>query len=157
MSSLVIDVSREDDAWPPVDDLIEGAVGRALAVAGLAHATGAELSIVLTNDAGIRQVNGAWRGKDKATNVLSFPAVPQEEIAAAPLLGDIILARETIAAEAAEAGRRFEDHLSHLVIHGLLHVFGYDHENEADAQIMETLETRILAELGIADPYADAA
>ncbi len=157
MSGLVIDVNREDEAWPPVDDLIEGAVGRALAVAGLAHATGAELSIVLTNDAGIRQVNGAWRGKDKATNVLSFPAVPPAEIAAAPLLGDIILARETIAAEAAEAGRRFEDHLSHLVIHGLLHVFGYDHENEADAQIMETLETRILADLGIADPYADAA
>jgi probable rRNA maturation factor len=88
---------------------------------------------------------------------LSFPAVPPAEIAAAPLLGDIILARETIAAEATEAGRRFQDHLSHLVVHGLLHVFGYDHENEADAQIMETLETRILAELGIADPYADAA
>ncbi|MFN8993480.1 MAG: rRNA maturation RNase YbeY, partial [Pseudomonadota bacterium] len=79
------------------------------------------------------------------------------DIATAPLLGDIILARETIEAEAAEAGRRFEDHLSHLVVHGLLHIFGYDHETEAEAQTMETLETRILGELGIADPYADAA
>lgn len=157
MRSLIIDVSREDEAWPAIEPLVEDVIARALAFTGLAHAEGAELSVVLTDDAGIRSVNGAWRGKDKPTNVLSFPAVPPKDIATAPLLGDIILARETIEAEAAEAGRRFEDHLSHLVVHGLLHIFGYDHETEAEAQTMETLETRILGELGIADPYADAA
>lgn len=157
MRSLIIDVSREDESWPAIEPLVEDVIARALAFTGLAHAEGAELSVVLTDDAGIRSVNGAWRGKDKATNVLSFPAVPPKDIATAPLLGDIILARETIEAEAAEAGRCFEDHLSHLLVHGLLHVFGYDHETEAEAQTMETLETRILGELGIADPYADAA
>jgi probable rRNA maturation factor len=157
MSAILIDIAREDETWPDVEGLVGRAVSTAVAIGGLAHLPGAELSIVLADDAHIRSINAEWRGKDKPTNVLSFPAAPAGQIARSPLLGDIILAKETIAREATEAGQQFEDHLTHLVIHGLLHLFGYDHETEAEAAAMEALETRILATLGIADPYADAA
>lgn len=157
MSAIAIEITREDETWPDVGLLVERAVSAAVETGRLSHLPGAELSIVLADDAQIRSINAEWRSKDKPTNVLSFPAAPAAQIARSPLLGDIILARETIALEAAEGGQSFEDHLSHLVIHGLLHLFGYDHETESEAVVMEALETRILATLGIADPYADAA
>jgi probable rRNA maturation factor len=109
---------------------------------------------VLTDDAEQRQLNREWRGIDKPTNVLSFPQIaPHAPLAG--LLGDIILAHETLQREATELGVGFFDHFSHLVIHGFLHILGYDHIEEDEALVMERLETQILRSLGIADPYAD--
>jgi probable rRNA maturation factor len=143
--------------WREVGDLrprVTAAVGAALALAPVKPSPGAELSLLLTDDKRIRIVNRDWRGFDKATNVLSFPAAPPERIAASPVVGDIVLAFETVAREAQAEEKSFGDHLSHLVIHGLLHLLGEDHETEAEAQRMEALETAALARLGIADPYA---
>lgn len=128
----------------------------ALAVATAQPSDGAELSLLLTDDRRIRIVNRDWRGFDKATNVLSFPAAPPERIAMSPVLGDIVIAFETVAREAQAEGKDLADHFSHLVIHGLLHLLGEDHETEAEAQRMEGLEVAALARLGIADPYADS-
>jgi probable rRNA maturation factor len=114
-----------------------------------------EVSLVFTDDAHIRSLNAAWRKKDKATNVLSFPAFPgRHRDTLPPMLGDIVLALETIAGEAALEGKPFEHHLTHLVIHGLLHLLGYDHETEAEAKEMEATERRALARLAIPNPYA---
>lgn len=113
-----------------------------------------ELSLVFTNDADIREINAKWRHIDKPTNVLSFPAFalqPGQE--PGEVLGDIVIARETVEREAAEEDKSFDDHLSHLVVHGLLHLMGYDHQNDEEAEQMETLERKILASLGISDPY----
>lgn len=113
-----------------------------------------ELSIVLTDDVEIKKLNREWRQKNKATNVLSFPAfetaVGQKP---GPMLGDIVLAFETIEQEALESNIRFLDHLSHLIVHGLLHLLGYDHEIDMDAEQMEALEIEILAQMGIKNPY----
>lgn len=119
----------------------------------------AEVAVMLTDDQGIRTLNSNWRGIDKATNVLSFPAL-QPEGARKPgdaprMLGDIAIAFETMRREADEEQKPFDHHLSHLAVHGFLHLVGYDHENDADAEEMEALERDILAELGIPDPYAD--
>lgn len=119
----------------------------------------AEVAVMLTDDQGIRTLNSNWRGIDKATNVLSFPAL-QPEGARKPgdaprMLGDIAIAFETMRREADEEQKPFDHHLSHLAVHGFLHLVGYDHENDADAEEMEALEREILAELGIPDPYAD--
>ncbi|MCV9938096.1 rRNA maturation RNase YbeY [Boseaceae bacterium BT-24-1] len=133
---------------------ILAAIEAGLALAPVKTLPGAELSLLLTDDKRIRVVNCDWRGFDKATNVLSFPAAPPEKIAASPIIGDIVLAFETVAREAEAEEKSFGDHLSHLVIHGLLHLVGEDHETEEQAQRMEALETAALARLGIADPYA---
>ncbi|MBB4063812.1 rRNA maturation RNase YbeY [Gellertiella hungarica] len=114
-----------------------------------------EVSLVFTDDASIREINSEWRAQDKPTNVLSFPAFPLEPGGKpGPMLGDIVLARETIEREAADLGKPVEEHLTHLLVHGFLHLFGYDHMDAEEAEEMEGLETRILAELGISDPYA---
>ena len=113
-----------------------------------------EVSVVLTDDAEQRELNRQWRGIDKSTNVLSFPQIePFAPISG--LLGDITMARETLEREAAELGVSFEAHFTHLVVHGFLHLVGYDHIEDGDAEEMEALETEILASLGIADPYSD--
>ena len=114
----------------------------------------AELSIVLTNDDEQQVLNRDWRGIDKTTNVLSFPQI-EPFGAVAGILGDIILARETLEREALVEGVSFEDHFTHLVVHGFLHILGYDHMDEDEALAMEGLETQILASLGVADPYAE--
>lgn len=158
-SAIAIEIAEESDLWQGLDSIetrIQEAVIATVAVAGLKHAPGAELSIVLTDDASIRQINAEWRKMDKPTNVLSFPQAEGKAIAKAPMLGDIIFAYETIAREAEEAGKAFADHLSHLTVHGLLHLFGHDHLDDAEAEAMEALEVRILATIGIANPYADA-
>jgi len=118
-------------------------------------------SILLTSDEELRALNAEWRGKDTATNVLSFPMLERAELldlaAHGPpeLLGDIALACETCAREALARGIALEDHAAHLIVHGMLHLAGYDHETgEADAVAMEALETKALAILGLADPYA---
>jgi probable rRNA maturation factor len=109
----------------------------------------AELSIVFTDDAHIRELNRRYRGKDKPTNVLSFP-----QPAGGRLLGDIVLACETIHHEAALANKPVEEHIAHLIIHGFLHLIGYDHQVDEEAERMEKLESAALARIGIADPYA---
>ena len=114
----------------------------------------AELSILLTNDEEQHELNQQWRGKDSSTNVLSFPQIePFGPVVG--MLGDITMARETLVREADDLGKSFADHFSHLVVHGFLHILGYDHIDEAEALQMEILETQILASLGIDDPYAD--
>jgi probable rRNA maturation factor len=115
-----------------------------------------EVSVKLTSDADVRALNAAWRGKDKPTNVLSFPMVEEEQIGspAEPMLGDIVLAHGICALEAAEKQVPVESHAAHLVVHGTLHLLGYDHETtEADAEEMEEAERQALASIGIADPY----
>ena len=118
-----------------------------------------ELAIMLTDDAGIRVLNCNWRGIDKPTNVLSFPALqpagPTGPDEAPRMLGDIAIAYETMRREADDEQKPFDHHLSHLAVHGFLHLVGYDHENDADAEVMEALEVRILAQIGIPNPYAD--
>lgn len=106
-----------------------------------------EVAIQLSNDAGVQELNAQFRGKDKPTNVLSFPDGEDGR------LGDIILAYETIAREAEEQGKRFQHHLMHLVVHGMLHLQGYDHEKPRDAKRMEDKEVMLLSAMGIADPY----
>jgi probable rRNA maturation factor len=120
-----------------------------------AKVTGAaELSILLTDDEEQQALNREWRNKDSSTNVLSFPQIePFGPVVG--LLGDITLARETLEREAVEQGTSLADHFTHLVVHGFLHILGYDHLSEAEALQMESLETQILASLGVADPYAD--
>ena len=114
-----------------------------------------EVSLLFTDDQQVQSLNAQYRQQDKPTNVLSFAA--QEGGGPATLiLGDIVLARQTIEREAGEQVKSKDDHLTHLVIHGFLHLLGYDHETEQEAEVMESLETRILADLAIADPYATA-
>src|SRR5690348_15789972 len=148
------------DCWqaePGAETAIHRAIEAAAEIAD-ADTAEAELAIMLTDDAGIRTLNNNWRGFDKATNVLSFPAL--QPTASAPpdaprMLGDIAIAYETTRREADEEEKPFDHHLSHLAVHGFLHLIGYDHENDDDAEAMEGLEREILAQLGIPDPYAD--
>ncbi|MCL6705716.1 rRNA maturation RNase YbeY [Pseudomonas sp. R2.Fl] len=163
MKKLDLQIAVEDEGWPD-EAALEALSERVLETAArhLAWKEGQpfpkqapELSLVFTDDASIREINAQWRDQDKPTNVLSFPAFPlQPGGTPGPMLGDIIMARETLEREATELEKSFEDHLSHLLVHGFLHLFGYDHLNEDEAEIMEGLETRILAELGLSDPYA---
>lgn len=119
-----------------------------------------EVSLVLADDGTVRGLNRDWRGQDKATNVLSFAALDDEDEprpAGAPLLlGDVVLAWETTAREAAEQDKPLADNLGHLVVHGVLHLLGFDHEDDDEAQEMEGVETAVLAALGIPDPYTVA-
>jgi probable rRNA maturation factor len=139
----------------------EVVVRRAIDAAAAAVSAGdGEIAVMLTDDAGIRTLNRDWRGIDKATNVLSFPA-PQPagrgNAAGQPrALGDIAIAFETTRREAEAEHKPFADHLSHLTVHGFLHLVGYDHETDDEAEAMEGLERDILARLGIPDPYASA-
>ena len=149
------------DCWrdePNAEAVIQRAIAAAASSAD-ADVADAELAVMLTDDAGIRTLNSNWRGIDKPTNVLSFPAL-QPEGARKPgdaprMLGDIAIAYETLRREADEEGKPFDHQLSHLAVHGFLHLIGYDHENDADADEMESLETEILEQLWIPDPYAD--
>nr|WP_029006098.1 rRNA maturation RNase YbeY [Azorhizobium doebereinerae] len=154
---MEIDVLVEDDGWSAVPDALaiaERAARAALASLGEEVPAEAEMSITLTDDARIRILNRDWRDKDKATNVLSFPAPELPEGVAPQPLGDVIVARETVLAEAAAEDKRPEDHLAHLVVHGTLHLMGFDHEDDDEAEEMEAAERAILAGLGINDPYA---
>jgi probable rRNA maturation factor len=119
----------------------------------------AELAVMLTDDSGIRTLNANWRGIDKPTNVLSFPALQPETARKRDdpprMLGDIAIAYETMRKEASDEHKSFDHHLSHLAVHGFLHLIGYDHETDDDAEAMEALEQEILAQLGIPNPYAE--
>ncbi|NDV86392.1 rRNA maturation RNase YbeY [Aurantimonas aggregata] len=113
-----------------------------------------EIGLTLADDATVREANAEWRGKDKPTNILSFP-MAGPGATPGPLLGDLILAYETVAREAALEDKPFDAHFRHLLVHGFLHLVGYDHVDESEAEAMERLEVEILAEMGIADPYAE--
>jgi len=132
-------------------------IAACLAESGLRARDGAEVSLLLTSDAQMRALNARWRGQDAPTNVLSFPAAPMDRLAESPVLGDIALAFETLAREAEISGVPLADHYRHLVTHGFLHLIGYDHLTDEDAERMEALERRILARLGAADPYWEGA
>jgi probable rRNA maturation factor len=141
------------------DSLCRRAVEAALAAAEIG-ATGGAIGVALATDAELRDLNRTWRGQDKPTNVLSFPSgekASDQPGAPPPHYGDVILAFETVAREAREQGKSLSDHTTHLLVHGVLHLFGYDHEADDEAEIMERLETRILAGIGIADPYLETA
>jgi probable rRNA maturation factor len=152
-----LDIIVDSPLWQAqrgVKAVLRGAITEA---ASMAATTGGELAIVLTNDSAIRTLNRDWRGKDQPTNVLSFPAHNDFPAAAgAPrhrLLGDIVIAYETMAREARAERRPFRHHLAHLAVHGFLHLVGHDHKAEAEAEAMEALEIAVLARLSVPNPY----
>lgn len=143
----MIEVEIEDEAWtaalPDAVAVVERAAAAALgAVEG-------DVVVLLTDDAAVREINGRYRDRDQPTNVLSFPAAES----AAPHLGDLMLAHGVCAAEARAQGKTLSDHLTHLVVHGVLHLLGRDHEADEEAEAMEAEERSLLASLGVADPY----
>jgi len=147
----LIDVEIEDESWTGAQ-ADAGALSRRAAEAVLAYEHLAErnLTLLLTSDLAVQALNARFRGQDRPTNVLSFPATPNPE----QHLGDVALAYETCAREAAEQGKSLAAHLQHLVAHGVLHLLGYDHMSEPEAEEMEGLERVVLASLGVPDPYA---
>jgi probable rRNA maturation factor len=161
-AAVDIDLAEPCAEWrrrlPEIEALCLGAARSALAAAGAVDRS-AELSLVLADDALVRSLNRRWRGQDKPTNVLSFAAEDGPATATPSplprLLGDVVLAFETVSAEAAAQEKPLADHLRHLVVHGVLHLLGFDHVVEAEALRMEALETRILAGLGVPDPYRE--
>ncbi len=156
-SSIEIDIRIASSAWRAALPNPAAAVRRA-AVAALKAELPAKaktgLSILLTDDAEMRKLNAGWRAKDKPTNVLSFPAENAVDPAKPPAyLGDVALGLATCQREAREQKKTLADHVAHLTVHGVLHLIGYDHMDDEQAEAMEPLETEILAGLGIADPY----
>jgi probable rRNA maturation factor len=161
-SSLAVEVVRHAEIWDRIalgDATLARAARAAFTAAPHARQETCEATIVLTDDAEMRALNRAWRGKDTSTNVLSFPAgySPGAIVNEPRPLGDVVLAAETVFAEAADRDIPAADHAVHLVVHGMLHLFGFDHERDEDAEAMEALETKALSALGIADPYAEDA
>ncbi len=154
-SAPLIDIVCESELWNAQPDA-ETAVRRAIMEAQREiSGEPAEMAIMLTDDVAIRALNRTWRQRDEPTNVLSFPAsAGAAHPGQARHLGDIAIAFETLSREAAAQSKPFADHLAHLAVHGYLHLMGYDHEHDADADTMERLETAILARLGVPDPYA---
>ena len=147
----MIEVEVEDAAWTAA--LPEAAAVAERAAAAALGAVEGDVVVLLTDDAAVQDLNARFRGRDRSTNVLSFPAAES----AAPHLGDLVLAYGVCAAEAGAQGKTLADHLAHLTVHGVLHLLGRDHEAEAEAEEMEAEERSILASLGVADPYrADA-
>ena len=163
MLEVAIEADEEWDSISPWEQLVRRAAEAAIAESAFPQLTSdsrpVELSVRLASDEEVRALNAAWRNKDNATNVLSFPMAESEEFTSAKfagaelLLGDIVLARGVCEAEAADKGVRVEDHATHLLVHGTLHLLGYDHHDDAEAADMEAREIRALARLGIANPY----
>lgn len=149
-----IDIIVQSPLWesePGVDTMLHRAIEEAAAALSTSEA---ELAIVLTDDSAMRLLNRDWRGIDEPTNVLSFPAKTARATEAPPLLGDIVIAFETSAREAAREEKPFLHHIAHLAVHGFLHLEGHDHASDKEADAMERLERQILARLGVSDPYA---
>jgi probable rRNA maturation factor len=152
--SPVIDIAIEAPGWDGLAgprELAEAAIAAAIEASAARLEDEAEVSILFCGDAFIAGLNRQWRGQDKPTNVLAFPAGE----GAGPLLGDIVIAFETAHAEALATAKPLRDHVAHLLVHGFLHLLGYDHASDAEADAMETLEALALARLGIDNPYRD--
>lgn len=161
-TEIAIDIAVDSNQWKDIEAFEELAQKTsAIVISWLEEREGLrfpqvpmELSVLLTDDASIKEINSKWRMQNKATNVLSFPTkelnVGETPL---PLLGDVIFAYETILREAEELTKSFEEHLTHLFIHGFLHLLGYDHINDTDAEQMERIETGILLSIGLSDPY----
>jgi probable rRNA maturation factor len=152
--TFLIDIHTDDPRWRKV----RGLPARLRRAAELALKRGrardaSQLTILLAGDQRLKDLNRQFRGRNKPTNVLSFPVEGQNDV----YLGDIALAYGVTADEARAGAKRFVDHAMHLTVHGVLHLLGFDHETDRDAAVMEPLETRILRELGVADPYASKA
>ncbi|MEO5774249.1 MAG: rRNA maturation RNase YbeY [Sphingomicrobium sp.] len=166
MLDIAIEADAEWDSSSGWDALVRAAAESAIAESRFpeltASARSVELSVRLTSDEEVRALNAQWRGKDQPTNVLSFPLAEIDDFTSANvagpelLLGDIVLARGVCASEAAEKSIAVETHASHLIVHGTLHLLGYDHDADVDAADMEAREVRALARLGLANPYEDA-
>jgi probable rRNA maturation factor len=155
--AIAIDILVEAGDWPPkprLRALARRAVAAAAKRAAPPLAPDCEVSLLFTDDRRMQDLNAHYRGKNRPTNVLSLPAAPVAPGLLGPALGDIVLAEETIRGEAEAGGLAFEHHLTHLIVHGFLHLVGYDHVVESEALVMEGLEAAILGDLGIADPYA---
>lgn len=150
---LSVEIVVESTLWKAKRNA-KAILQQAVAVASKACKAKGELCIVLTDDTAIRELNRVWRGLDEPTNVLSFPAV---NAAGERILGDIVIAYETTAREALAESKPFPHHLSHLAVHGFLHLLGYDHGTDDEAEAMEALERAILARLDVPDPYAERA
>jgi probable rRNA maturation factor len=154
--TLSIETSVESDSWRSIanlDALVERCLAEALAETDEHVRDGAEVSLLFCDDARIRDLNARFRGMDKPTNVLSFPG--PEPIETAHVLGDIAIAYETVAREAEEQGKPLPHHLCHMIVHGFLHLLGFDHETDEEAEAMEADEARVLQRMGIADPYRE--
>jgi probable rRNA maturation factor len=151
--TLEVEIVRHGDAWAgeAPDALLARAARAAFRAAPSLPPGSYQLAVLLTDDAEMRNLNRIWRGKDAPTNVLSFPS---GELAATGILGDVVLAAETISREARAHDIALRDHVSHLLVHGVLHLLGFDHDDDEAAERMEALERTALASLGIADPYA---
>lgn len=163
MLEVAVDTDAEWDSSGSWEKLVRTAAEAAIAQSAFPNLATAErsieVSVRLTGDEEVRALNAEWRSKDQATNVLSFPLAEAKDLETANvagpelLLGDIVLAHGVCTAEAAEKGVSVEDHAAHLVVHGTLHLLGYDHHDDAEASDMEAREVRALAQLGIANPY----
>ncbi len=152
MSAVSADIVVESELWsahPQTEATVRAAI-----TAAASHSTqSGEVSILLTDDSSVRELNRQWRGLDKPTNVLSFPA-PKT---AAGFLGDIVIAYETLSRESTDEDRDFLHHLTHLTVHGFLHLIGYDHQTDAQADAMEGLESKIMTAMNMPDPWQDPA
>ncbi|MBI1251982.1 MAG: rRNA maturation RNase YbeY [Alphaproteobacteria bacterium] len=149
---LRLDLTMAEPRWSALGDA-EAFALRVLTAAADIEGTEGEVSVLLADDAALRALNRDWRGKDRPTNVLSFPSV----MARQGFLGDLALAFETVEAEATAQSKPFSAHAAHLMVHGFLHLLGYEHDLPADADRMERQERLILARLGVADPYLEQA
>ena len=154
---MTVSIEVEEEAWlalDGLDELARSAISSTLSASCAAEGNG-EIALLFTDDSAVAALNAEWRGKDKPTNVLSFPAPPDMPVPEGEPrpLGDVVLALGVISREASEQGKSLRDHTAHLIVHGVLHLLGYDHETDGEAQEMEQLETSILKGLGISDPY----
>jgi probable rRNA maturation factor len=159
LQHLDIDVALEHEAWhsdlPDLEDFAQHLCHRTLEFTGFLKPT-VEISFVFTDDASIQTLNAQYRSKDKPTNVLSFPQYAPENLSKDEdflMLGDIVLAYETVKSESAEQAKSFRHHTAHMIVHGLLHLLGHDHIEDRQAEIMEALERKILKSFNIPDPY----
>jgi probable rRNA maturation factor len=153
---LVIETRIDGAGWTALeglDALVAGSVRAALEESGDELAEGAEVSLLFCDDAAIRELNRQFRGQDKPTNVLSFPG--PDSLETSVFLGDIAIAFDTVAREALEQRKPLEQHCRHMIVHGFLHLLGYDHEDDEEAEAMEAMEIRILQRLGVDDPYRE--
>ncbi len=154
---LSVDLRIEDDGWSVALDDCEAIIETALEAAAQKTGESGLVEVLLTNNEEMQTLNAQWRGKDKPTDVLSFPAEGASMPGMQTFLGDLALGLDVAKADSDKLGRDFRLHVMHLLVHGFLHLLGYDHMSDDEANTMEGLEAQILAPLGLPDPYGDAA